>query len=123
MSDNVYIEKMYILDGGQAQVDDASRYSPGIDMGVPMVLSCNTYLIRHRDQWLLWDTGTQDDLIAVPEGRVIAHGILGTVRKTIAAQLAEIGVAPQDIGTLVLSHAHYDNAGNCRLFPCARWIA
>ncbi|AHF79132.1 Beta-lactamase-like protein (plasmid) [Sodalis praecaptivus] len=123
MNSNACIEKVYILDGGRAQVDDASLYSPGINVGIPMVLSCNAYLIRHRGRWLLWDTGTQDDLIAEPEGRVIAHGIRGTVRQTLAAQLADIGVGPHDIDTLVLSHAHYDHAGNSRLFPRARWIA
>jgi glyoxylase-like metal-dependent hydrolase (beta-lactamase superfamily II) len=44
-------------------------------------------------------------------------------RNTIAAQFEEIGVAPNDIDLLVVSHAHYDHVGNCRLFPKARWIA
>jgi N-acyl homoserine lactone hydrolase len=71
---------------------------------------------------MLWDTGTQDDLIDELGGRIIAHGIRGTVSKTVASQLAEIGTAPDDIAKLVLSHAHYDHVGNCRLFPNAEWI-
>ncbi|RQU32776.1 N-acyl homoserine lactonase family protein [Burkholderia cenocepacia] len=117
------IERLYILDGGTARVDDASIYSPGVDVGKPMTMSCNVYLIRHRGDWMLWDTGTQDDLIDTPEGRVIAHGIHGSVNRTIASQLAEIGVQPDEIGTLAISHAHYDHVGNCRLFRHARWIA
>jgi N-acyl homoserine lactone hydrolase len=123
MSNDAKIERLYILDGGVAQVDDASIYSPGVDVGKPMTLSCNAYLIRHRDNWMLWDTGTQDDLIDEPEGRIIAHGIRGTVRKTIASQLEEIGVKPDEISTLAISHAHYDHVGNCRLFRNAEWIA
>ena len=73
------IEKMYILDGGIAMVEDGSIYSPGINVGVPMTLSCNAYLIRHLGQWLLWDTGTQDELVSEPSGRIIAHGIRGRV--------------------------------------------
>jgi N-acyl homoserine lactone hydrolase len=122
MSKDATIERLYILDGGVAQVDDASIYSPGVNVGQPMTLSCNAYLIRHQNTWMLWDTGTQDDLIDEPGGRIIAHGIRGTVSKTVASQLAEIGTAPDDIAKLVLSHAHYDHVGNCRLFPNAEWI-
>ncbi|GAB7526449.1 N-acyl homoserine lactonase family protein [Paraburkholderia sp. 2C] len=123
MHDKTAIERLYILDGGIAQVDDASIYSPGVDVGKPMTLSCNVYLIRHRGEWMLWDTGTQDDLIEEPEGRVIAHGIRGTVKRTVVSQLHEIGVKPDEIGTLAISHAHYDHVGNCRLFKHAKWIA
>jgi N-acyl homoserine lactone hydrolase len=117
------VERIYIIDGGLAEVDDGSIYSPGISVGVPMTLSCNAYLIRHRQGWLLWDAGTSDDLVREPEGKVVAHGIKGLVRTTMAAQFESIGVAPDDIDRLVLSHAHYDHVGNCRLFPKARWIA
>ncbi|AOJ33876.1 N-acyl homoserine lactonase family protein [Burkholderia metallica] len=117
------VERVYILDGGTARVDDASIYSPGFNVGRPMTLCCNVYLIRHRGEWMVWDTGTQDDLIDEPAGRIIAHGIRGTVGKTIASQLAEIGVDPANVSTLAISHAHYDHVGNCRLFPNAKWIA
>lgn len=117
------VERVYRLEGGAAHVTDGSIYSPGVNIGVPMTLSCNAYLVRHRGEWLLWDTGIEDDLVTEPEGRIIAHGIRGTLRKTLASQLAEIGVMPSDVGTLILSHAHFDHVGNCRLFPNARWIA
>jgi glyoxylase-like metal-dependent hydrolase (beta-lactamase superfamily II) len=117
------IERIFILDGGLAKVKDGSIYSPGVNVGVPMTLSCNAYLIRHKGNWLLWDTGSDDDLVSEPDGRIIAHGILGIVRKTVASQLEEIGVAPDDIETLAISHAHFDHVGNCRLFRKARWIA
>jgi N-acyl homoserine lactone hydrolase len=123
MSTRATVDRLYILDGGTARVDDASIYSPGFNVGKPMTLSCNVYLIRHRETWMLWDTGTQDDLIEEPDGRIIAHGIHGTVNKTIASQLREIGVAPDDIAILAISHAHYDHVGNCRMFRNARWIA
>ncbi|MHC2623678.1 N-acyl homoserine lactone hydrolase [Bradyrhizobium huanghuaihaiense] len=117
------IDRIYILDGGIAEVEDGSIYSPGINVGVPMTLSCNAYLIRHRGAWLIWDTGIEDELAKHPEGRIIAHGIRGIVRRPIADQLDEIGVRPRDIRTILLSHAHFDHIGNVDLFENARWIA
>jgi len=116
------VERIYDLDGGIAEVADASIYSPGIDVGKPLSLSCNAYLIRRAGQWILWDTGTGDALVNVPGGEVIAHGIRGVVTRTLVSQLAEIGVDPGDISLLILSHAHFDHVGNTRLFPKAKWI-
>ena len=117
------IERIYDLDGGVAEVADASIYSPGIDVGKPLSLSCNAYLIRRAGQWIMWDTGIDDELVKVPGGEIIAHGIRGVLTRTLVSQLAEIGVDPGDISLLILSHAHFDHVGNTRLFPKAKWIA
>jgi N-acyl homoserine lactone hydrolase len=116
------VERIYDLDGGIAEVADASIYSPGIDVGRPLSLSCNAYLIRRASQWILWDTGIDDELANVPGGEIIAHGIRGVVKRTLVSQLAEIGVDPGDVGVLILSHAHFDHVGNTQLFPRAKWI-
>ena len=116
------VERIYDLDGGIAEVADASIYSPGIDVGKPVSLSCNAYLIRRAGQWILWDTGTGDELVKVPGGEIIAHGIRGVVTRTLLSQLTEIGVDPGDISVLILSHAHFDHVGNTRLFRKAKWI-
>ena len=44
------VERIYDLDGGIAEVADASIYSPGTDVGRPLSLSCNAYLIRRAGQ-------------------------------------------------------------------------
>jgi len=115
-------ERIYDLDGGIAEVADASIYSPGIDVGKPLSLSCNAYLIRRSSQWILWDTGIGDELVNVPGGEIIAHGIRGVVKRTLISQLAEIGVDPGDVTLLILSHSHFDHVGNTPLFPKAKWI-
>lgn len=122
MRNQTAVEKIYILDGGLARVEDGSIYSPGVNIGIPMTLSCNAYLIRHCDKWILWDTGTPDHLIAEPGGKIVAHGIRGIVVRTIASQFEAIGIHPDDIDYLLLSHAHYDHAGNTKLFKNAKWV-
>src|SRR5947208_3381900 len=102
------VERIYDLDGGIAEVADASIYSPGTDVGRPLSLSCNAYLIRRAGQWIMWDTGIDDELANVPGGEIIAHGIRGVVKRTLISQLTEIGVDPGDVSVLILSHAHFD---------------
>jgi N-acyl homoserine lactone hydrolase len=122
MHEHATVEKICILDGGIARVEDGSIYSPGVKVGLPMTLSCNAYLIRHKDKWLMWDTGTPDHVYAHASGKVMAHGIRAIVTRTIVSQFDAIGISPDDVDIILLSHAHYDHAGNSRLFRNARWI-
>jgi N-acyl homoserine lactone hydrolase len=54
----------------------------------------------------------------MPDGMVVANGAITYRRaRTLAAQLAEIGVKPVDIAYVALSHTHGDHVGNIGLFP------
>src|SRR5262249_13070204 len=112
------VERLYILDCGVNQAKDQSRWSPGVNEGKPIEFSDNCYLIRHAKGLLLWDTGIVDPVAAMPDGLVVANGAITQRRaKTLAAQLAEIGVKPTDIGYVAISHTHGDHVGNVALFP------
>ena len=55
------VDKLYVLDCGQVfAAADQSRWSPGVNVGVPIQLSDNCYLIHHAQGWFLWDTGLAD---------------------------------------------------------------
>jgi N-acyl homoserine lactone hydrolase len=48
------VDKLYVLYCGEASATDQSRWSPGVNVGVPIELSDNCYLIHHTQGWFLW---------------------------------------------------------------------
>ena len=112
------LERLYVLDCGRNVGKDQSRWSPGVNEGKSIEFSDNCYLIRHAKGLLLWDTGVPDAVAAMPDGMVVANGAITYRRaKTLAAQLAEIGVKPADVTYVAVSHTHGDHVGNVALFP------
>ena len=108
------VDRLYVMDCGHNAAADQSRWSPGVNVGKPIELSDNCYLIKHGADWLLWDTGYPD---AVAQRPVTTPVGTATRAKTLAAQLAEIGVKPSDIRYVAVSHTHGDHVGNVDLFP------
>ena len=115
-------DRMYVLDGGAPQVEDICTWSPGVNEGCAHAFSNHVYLIRHRAEWMVWDTGLDDNMIRTPEGQVVAHGVRGVVHRTLASQFDDLGLPPKDVAVLAFSHAHFDHVGNSRLFTGARWL-
>lgn len=113
------VQRLYVLYCGEARIPDVSPWSPGFNIGQAAVFSDNCYLIQHGKEWMLWDTGYPDALAAVPEGIVGVRNSRAIRTKTLAAQLAEIGVAPSQITRLAFSHTHGDHVGNGNLFTTA----
>jgi N-acyl homoserine lactone hydrolase len=119
------VDRLYVIDCGWAHATDQSRWSPGINAGVPIDLSDNCYLIHHSSEgYLLWDTGITDRLAALPEGQTVpALGQTWYRTQTLLAALATLGVKPADVRYVALSHWHPDHTGNVDEFPDATVIA
>jgi glyoxylase-like metal-dependent hydrolase (beta-lactamase superfamily II) len=116
-------DRLWILDCGWARVADQSRLSPGVNVGVPIDISDSCYLVHHPQGYLLWDTGYPDALASRPEGERSADGVFHRHRpRTLAAQLAELGVKPADVRYVAISHTHPDHVGNVGLFPAAELL-
>jgi N-acyl homoserine lactone hydrolase len=112
------VEKLYVIDCGQNIGKDQSRWSPGVNEGKAIEFSDNCYLIRHDKGLVLWDTGIPDSVAAMPDGMVVANGAITYRRaKTLASQLEQIGVKPDDVTYVAVSHTHGDHVGNIALFP------
>jgi len=94
------IERMYVLYCGDIALDNASEFTPGATGPGALTVTC--YLIKHRDGWLLFDTGLGDQIAAMPNGFKSQVG-LWTVKRTLTSELAELGMKPSDITYLVRS--------------------
>jgi N-acyl homoserine lactone hydrolase len=113
------IDRLYILDCGQGTAADMSRWTPGENVGKPMDVVDNCYLIHHASQgYLLWDTGVTDAIAGRPEGPPPSNGAPNWRKPTtLAAQFEQIGVKPSDVKFLAISHSHPDHIGNVEMFP------
>src|ERR1700676_3261782 len=60
------VDRLYILDCRNAHAPDQSRWSLGVNVGVPIDVSDNCYLIHHAQGYLLWDTGVTDKIYGAP---------------------------------------------------------
>src|SRR6516165_5501902 len=75
------------------------------DLKLQFVYSC--YLIKHGDQYLLWDTGHS----------MTAPNVAPKV--SIVDQLNKLGVQPDQINFVGISHYHGDHTGQVSSFPKA----
>src|SRR5690349_9747597 len=109
-------DRLYVMDCGHNSAKDQSRWSPGVNVGKPIELSDMCILIKHREQWLLWDTGYPDAVADRPVDTPVGHA---TRAKKPVAQLGELNLKPSDITLVAVSHTHGDHVGNVDLFPAA----
>jgi len=116
------VNHLYVLDCGHSTTHDLSaNWTPGANQGVAYAFADHCYLIRHGDRVFLWDTGIADAIADKPEGVSAAGGLLVLkVTRTLASQLGALGVSPDAVTDIALSHFHSDHAGNANLFGRAR---
>jgi glyoxylase-like metal-dependent hydrolase (beta-lactamase superfamily II) len=93
------------LDCGNAPApSDVGRFSDTfayVDLKVQLTFSC--YLIKHGDEYLVWDAG---NAIGTP-----------TVKISIVDQLTQLQLKPEQIKYLAISHYHGDHTGQAPSFP------
>lgn len=78
----------------------------------PMPLDYYVWAIVNAERTVLVDTGFDEDA-ARHRGRSIV--------RPVADGLGAIGISPDRVEDIVISHMHYDHAGNHELFPRARY--
>jgi len=114
--------KLYTFECGTIKVSDMDVFSSTGDYAKQeKTLSGSCFLIRHPKGDLLWDTGLSADLVGQ---KPIVNGVFTlTMAKTLPQQLAEIGLSPQDIEYVSISHSHFDHVGQLPTFKSSTWLA
>jgi len=93
-----------------AQMSDTFAYP-----GRTKTLANSCYLIRHKNEYMLWDTGFSSKTIQDFNGAV-------AMRETLVEQLSRIGVDPKQVLIVGISHFHPDHTGQAARFPQARLL-
>ena len=94
-----------------------SRRSPDNFVGgdahdVEMPLNYYVWVARSASRTFVIDTGFGAE-VGARRGREILH--------PVAAGLQALGVDPETVQDVIVTHMHYDHAGNLGLFPRARY--
>jgi glyoxylase-like metal-dependent hydrolase (beta-lactamase superfamily II) len=104
------------------EIVDMANFDPlGPEVGTKVHTPYFAYLIEHQRGYVLFDTGAHSRFIT-EEGsappttgpRIIMRG-----HEHVVARLESLGIAPADVGHVVLSHLHIDHAGGLESFPDA----
>lgn len=113
-----FAEKLYRVDCGHSLANDESVWTPGQNVGRSIEFSSTCWLIKRGNQWVLWDTGVPEATLSDPKGwSTLPKLIVYHLDKSITSQLAELGLKPDDVTYVALSHTHGDHIGNVTLFP------
>jgi glyoxylase-like metal-dependent hydrolase (beta-lactamase superfamily II) len=107
------------LDCGTIRANDLDAFSDTrAFVGRKMEITDSCYLIRHGDQIMLWNAG----LPASAKGARLndTDTFSMSLNKTLVEQLAQLGIKPEQVTLLGLSHYHFDHTGQASFFPGAR---
>jgi glyoxylase-like metal-dependent hydrolase (beta-lactamase superfamily II) len=90
----------------------SSNFLGGDPHDVDMPLNYFVWVIRNSERTIMVDTGF-DRAMAARRGRA--------VMRPVEEGLAALGVNPNAVQDVIITHMHYDHAGNHDLFPAARY--
>lgn len=116
--------KLYTFDGGTVVVNTLGLFSQDESYkGQSKEFADAFYVIKHPKGNLMWDAGLPESLVGLPEPYTSPDGAFTVSRKdSVLNQLEQIGMTPDDIKYISLSHTHFDHSGHANLFKNSTWL-
>src|SRR5215470_14136560 len=87
------LERLYVIECGERTAPDVSPWTPGVNVGQPVDFVDTCYLLKHGNDWMIWDTGLTDALFATPSNEPNAW----KRKNSLAGELEKLGVKPSDV--------------------------
>src|SRR5215471_1728726 len=117
--------KLYAFSSGALTIGKGALVN-GAAMEPPIQVPVGFYVIKHPKGNVLFDTGNNDKIIKDPSYWGASFNTLKPVNTpdvAIDTQLEKIGLKPDDIKYVVVSHMHLDHGGNVGKFPNSTIVA
>ncbi len=119
------MRRLYVIPLGTVEVDVAKFMAWEPERGERYAGPVAAFLIQTDDgKNVLVDTGLSPDHIDDPECRIPKPDVVVemTPEDDIRHQLSLIGIKPEDIDIVVITHFDFDHAGGNRFFPDAQFV-
>lgn len=109
--------KLYFFESGKLFCEK-SKLTLNQGVGKIVESPIGFFVIQHPKGTVLFDTGLPLECLNTPEMIIPeAYSVEFTQEQYVTERLKTIGLTPEDITHLVLSHMHWDHAGGIREFP------
>lgn len=120
--------ELYFFDCGILKCDK-SLITAGRDIGVPFEIPVPYFLITHPKGNVLFDTGNAREVSLEKDfnkhwGAIakIYEPVMHEETYVVENLRSKVGIKPEDISLVILSHLHLDHAGGVGEFPNAEYI-
>ena len=113
--------KLYVLDCGTIEISDIGVFSSAGDYdGQADTFVDTCFLVRHPKGDLLWDLGLPSALVGGPPQEDSVFTVY--MDTTLSNQLIEIGMGPEEVDYLAISHHKFDHVGQIDQIQDAVWL-
>jgi len=110
--------KIHLLECGEIKASESLLFDQG-DSKVFQKIGCFAWLLQNAGERILIDTGIKD-IDVVNKTRKGPQEWEQSREQKIENQISRVGLSPDDITKVILTHLHYDHCSNLTLFKNAQ---